>query len=215
MQLYSFFNSSTSYRVRIAMALKGLQYEHKGINIRSGEQREAPYSTLNPGKGVPMLVTDNGAHITQSLAIIQYLDDTCPDYPLIPADPMEKAKVMEFCLAIACDIHPINNLRVLGYLSNTLQASDAQRSAWYAHWVAEGLGALEARLQQQPVTPFCFGATPGIADCCLIPQIANAQRMQCDLSAYPRLMQIFERCQMLPAFQQAAPENQPDNLDKR
>lgn len=212
MQLYSFFNSSTSYRVRIALALKGLSYEHKGINIRLGEQRDAAYGALNPSKGVPLLVTDDGMHLSQSLAIIQYLDDCYPEPALIPSDPRLKARVMEFCLAIACDIHPVNNLRVLGYLSNTLAITDEQRNAWYAHWISEGLSAAEQRLQGNASGPFCFGDAPTLADCCLIPQIANAQRMQCDLSPYPRLLEIYTHCQTLPAFQQAAPENQPDRL---
>lgn len=210
MELYSFFNSSTSYRVRIALALKGLDYAYKGIDIRVGEQRSASYCELNPSKGVPVLVDDNGSSLTQSMAIIQYLDDTFPEPRLIPADSVKKARVLEFANAIACDIHPVNNLRVLGYIKQALGASEEQKTGWYQHWIAEGFSALEALLQRYGQGTYCFGDTPTLADCCLVPQVANAQRMGCDLSAYPRVRAVFNHCQQHPAFQQAAPTEQPD-----
>lgn len=212
MKLYSFFNSSTSYRVRIALALKGIAYDYVGVNIRVGEQRTEEYIRLNPSKGVPLLVTDEGDSLTQSLAIIQYLDDTFPETRLIPADIWEKARVLELASVIATDIHQINNLRTLGYLKQVLGVTDEQKNAWYHHWVKEGLTAAEALLVRYGHGVYCFGDTPTLADCALVPQIANAQRMGCDLTAYPKIMAIYQYCQQLPAFQQAAPDKQPDYI---
>lgn len=210
MQLYSFFNSSTSYRVRIALALKGLDYTYQGVNIRVGEQRSADYQALNPSKGVPLLVEDNGTSISQSLAIIAYLDDVYPAPKLLPGDALAKARVLELASAIACDMHPVNNLRVLGYLKNEFGISDAQKTAWYNHWIAEGFGAVEALLSRYGHGQYCFGDSPTLADCCLVPQVANAQRMGCDLTPYPKIMAVYQFCQQQPAFQQAAPGQQPD-----
>lgn len=210
MQLYSFFNSSTSYRVRIAMALKGLSYEYHGINLRAGDQRSEDYQQVNPAKGVPVLVDDNGVSLSQSMAIIQYLDDTHEDNRLIPQEPLAKARVLEFSNLIACDMHPVNNLRILGYLVKNLGADDSQKKEWYGHWIAEGFAAAEKLLERYGSGPYCFGDEPTLADCCLVPQVANASRFGCDLSPYKRVMAIYEHCLKQPAFIAAAPDNQPD-----
>ncbi len=212
MQLYSFFNSSTSYRVRIALALKGIKYDYQGVNIRVGEQSAAEYAEINPSMGVPVLVDDKGVSLTQSLAIIQYLDDVCPEPRLIPQNSVEKARVLEVANLISCDMHPINNLRILGYLKRELGVTDEQKDAWYRHWVADGFRALEKLLNRYGHGDFCFGDTPTLADCCLVPQVANAQRFGCDLTAYPRVMAVYEHSQQHPAFLQAAPAEQPDYL---
>lgn len=212
MQLYSFCNSSTSYRVRIALELKGLKFDYHSVNIRNGEETAADYVAMAPGKGVPLLIDDNGRKLSQSLAILSYLDDTRPKVRLIPLDVELKASVLEFYSVIACDIHPVNNLKILSYLQDELSVRVEQKNAWYTHWVAEGLEAAEALLARQPENLYCFGDKPTLADVCLIPQIANAVRMKCDVSHYPRLMAVFEHCQSQPAFQAAAPSKQPDYL---
>ncbi|MFC5698802.1 maleylacetoacetate isomerase [Pseudomonas sp. GCM10022186] len=210
MQLYSFFNSSTSYRVRIALALKGVAAGYHGVNLRVGEQRSAQHRELSPVGGVPVMVDDTGVTLTQSLAIVDYLDARYPEVPLIPREQPLRARVLEVANLIACDIHPINNLRVLGYLQQSLGVSAEQKSAWYAHWVAEGLAAVEELLRRHGVGPYCFGLAPTLADCCLVPQVANAERMGCDLSGYPRVLAVYRHCQGQAAFQQAAPGQQPD-----
>lgn len=210
MQLYSFFNSSTSYRVRIAMALKGLSYDYHGVNLRSGEQRADTHRELSPSAGVPVLIDDEGVQLTQSLAIIDYLDAKFPQARLIPEDALARARVLEVANLIACDIHPINNLRVLGYLQKELGVSAEQKDAWYRHWVAEGLAAVEVLLSRHGKGAYCFGDEPTLADCCLVPQVANAQRMGCDLAGYPRVMAVYQHCLAQPAFQAAAPAQQPD-----
>ncbi len=210
MQLYSFFNSSTSFRVRIALALKGLEVDYHGVNLRAGEQRQAQHRELSPIGGVPVLVRDDGVTLTQSLAIIDYLDALYPQTPLLPREPLQRARVLEAAQLIACDIHPLNNVRVLGYLQRELKVSPEDKDRWYAHWVAEGLAALEVLLQRHGNGPYCFGEQPTLADCCLVPQVANAERMGCDLSAYPRLMAVYQHCQAQPAFQRAAPGRQAD-----
>ncbi|WP_460415737.1 maleylacetoacetate isomerase [Pseudomonas sp. microsymbiont 2] len=210
MQLYSFFNSSTSYRVRIALALKGLEVDYHGVNLRAGAQRQAQYRELSPIGGVPVLVGDDGISLTQSLAIIDYLDALYPQVPLVPKEWLVRARVLEVAQLIACDIHPLNNVRVLGYLQSVLKAGAEEKDRWYAHWVAEGLSALDALLQRHGSGPYCFGEEPTLADCCLVPQVANAERMGCDLRAYPRVMAVYSHCQTQPAFQRAAPGQQPD-----
>ncbi|OBW93261.1 maleylacetoacetate isomerase [Gallibacterium genomosp. 3] len=210
MKLYSFFNSSTSYRVRIALAIKGIKYEYKGVNIRIGEQSTSEYIELNPSKGVPVLVDDSGFYLNQSLAIIEYLDICYPTPALLPKDEKLKAKVRAFAYGIGCDIHPINNLRVLKYLTDKLNVTSEQKSDWYKHWVREGLMAAERALNQYPKTPYCFGNEPSLADICLVPQIANAERFGCDLSCYPRLMDVYAYCVKQPAFIEAQPDKQPD-----
>jgi len=214
LQLYSFFNSSTSYRVRIALALKGLDHTYRGVNIRTGAQRDPVYvADINPSAAVPALVLDDGAErvtLGQSLAILDYLDARFPEPRLIPADPLLRARVLELSDAIACDIHPVNNLRILRYLQDRLGVTPAQKDEWYRHWVAEGLGAVERLLLRADAGPFCFGPAPTLADCCLIPQVANAERMGCDLTPYPAIMKVYHHALAQSAFQAAAPERQPD-----
>lgn len=211
MKLYSFFNSSTSYRVRIALALKGLDYEYEGVNIRTLAHRADDYvAQVNPSASVPAL-DDKGFVLGQSMAILDYLDHQYPDtHRLLPEDPRQRARIIEFASVISCDIHPINNLRVLRYLQDELQISETQKQQWYAHWVADGLSMAERLLEKHGSGPWCFGEQPTLADCCLIPQWANAQRMGCDLSAYPRLAAVYEHAMQQPAFQQAQPKAQPD-----
>ncbi|MBO1112031.1 maleylacetoacetate isomerase [Bordetella petrii] len=209
MQLHSFFNSSTSYRVRIALALKGLPYDYVPVNIRKLEHRAADYVARNPSANVPLL-DDGRLALGQSLAIIDYLDARHPEPRLIPADPEQRARVLELSYAIACDMHPVNNLRILRYLQDVLGATDEQKNAWYGHWIREGMATVEALLARHGGGPYCFGAAPTLADCCLVPQIANAQRMGCDLAAYPHAMRVYAHCSEQPAFQAAAPQRQPD-----
>ncbi len=212
-KLYSFFNSSASYRVRIALALKGVPYETEGINIRVGEQNEPDFCKLNPMGLVPALADIPEGSIGQSLAIIDYLDRKYPAVaPLIPEPATQRALVLEIAYGIACDIHPVNNMRILKYLSKDLQLSEEQKQAWYAHWIATGLQSIEALLEKAGSGNFCVGDTPSLADCCLVPQLANAIRMKCDMSAYPRCMKVYEHCTSMPAFKAAAPENQPDYI---
>jgi maleylacetoacetate isomerase len=209
MQLYSFFNSSTSYRVRIALALKGLPYDYAGINLRSGEQGRAEYRELSPAGIVPTLV-DDGVVLTQSLAIIDYLDRKYPGPRLLPDDPLQRARALEIAQTIACEIHPLNNIRVLNHLTGAHGLSAEAKSAWYRHWVDEGLGAVEVLLARLSVRAYCVGDTPSVADICLVPQVANALRMGCDLSRFARVMTVYEHCMRQPAFIEAAPSNQPD-----
>lgn len=211
MKLHSFFNSSTSFRVRIALALKGLPFDYAGVNLRGGEQGRAAYRALSPAGIVPVL-EDGDFTLTQSLAIIDYLDRRYPEPRLVPEDPVLRARVLEIAQTIACEIHPINNIRVLKYLTGTLGLDEEAKNAWYRHWVDEGLGAVEALLAKLPGAPFCVGDTPTLADCCLVPQVANAQRMGCDLSRFTRVLAVVEHCMRQPAFQQAAPDRQPDYI---
>ncbi|MGP8471760.1 maleylacetoacetate isomerase [Burkholderia sp. PR2] len=210
MQLHSFFNSSTSYRVRIALALKGLPYDTLPVNIRTDEHREAGYvAQVNPSASVPALV-DGDFRLGQSLAIIDYLDQIHPAPRLIPLEPRRRARVLEFATLIACDIHPVNNLRVLRYLDSELQVTPQQKRAWYRHWIAEGMAGAERLLARAGTSPWCFGAAPTLADICLVPQVANALRMDCDLSAYPRSLAVHEHARREPAFEAAQPQRQPD-----
>jgi maleylacetoacetate isomerase len=212
MQLYSFFNSSTSWRVRIALALKRLDYETLPVNIRTGAHRDTQYvAGVNASAAVPALA-DGALHLGQSLAIIDWLDAQHPEPRLIPVDAQLRARVLELSCLIACDIHPVNNLRVLRYLQDELKVSPQQKDEWYRHWIAEGLAGVErllVRAAGQHDGPWCFGALPTLADCCLIPQLGNAQRMGCDLTPYPRARAIFEHAQA-PAFIEAQPQLQPD-----
>ncbi|WP_017523983.1 maleylacetoacetate isomerase [Pusillimonas noertemannii] len=209
MDLYSFFNSSTSYRVRIALALKKLDFNFNPVNIRVAEHKAPGYVEKNPGASVPLLV-DDGFELGQSMAIIDYLDAKYPEPRLIPQDLQTRARVLEISNLISCDMHPLNNLRVLKYLVKELGVSDEAKTAWYNHWIAEGFQSLEKMLQRTGSGDYCVGGQVSLADCCLVPQVANASRMGCDLGAYPRVMAVYEHCNTLPAFQQAAPANQPD-----
>lgn len=209
MELHSFFNSSTSYRVRIALALKKLPFDFKGVNIRVMEHKNPDYVAKNPGASVPLLV-DDGFELGQSLAIIDYLDAKYPEPRLIPQDIKQRARVLEISNLIACDMHPMNNLRALRYLVKELGVSDEAKNGWYNHWIAEGFKSLEKMLERTDSGNFCVGGQVSLADCCLVPQVANASRMGCDLTAYPRVMAVYEHCNTLPEFQQAAPANQPD-----
>lgn len=211
MKLYGYFRSSAAYRVRIALNLKGLAPEALSLHLAKGQQRASDYLALNPQGLVPALVTDEGAVLTQSLAIIDWLEETYPEPPLLPANALGRARVRSVALAIACDIHPINNLRVLNYLTNTLGVSDEQKNGWYRYWIDTGFEALERRLAREPGTGrFCHGDAPTLADICLVPQVANARRYKMDLAPYPTITRIDAACQALPAFAAAVPERQPD-----
>lgn len=210
MKLYGYFRSSAAYRVRIALNIKGLAAGQAFIHLRRGEQNQDSYRGLNPEGLLPTLEHD-GHRLAQSLAIIEYLEEIRPQPPLLPAAPADRAYVRGVALAIACDIHPLNNLRVLKYLKSDLGQDQAQVDRWYSHWIATGLTALEARLARDPRTgTFCLGDSPGLADICLVPQIHNAERMKCDLDGYPVLRRIAAAARALPAFAAASPERQPD-----
>ena len=207
MKLYTFFYSSASYRVRIALGLKGITAESVGVNLRSGAQRAEDFLALNPSGQVPLLV-DGETRLSQSLAIIDYLDRLQPEPLLVPAGGQERGQVLEIAQLIACDIHPLNNLRVLKYLMAEMGLSDAQKNTWYAHWITVGFNALEAMLPDHD--GWCVGDAPTVADCCLVPQVANAERMKIDLSAWPRIVRIAAFARKHPAFAQAEPQRQPD-----
>lgn len=210
MKLYSFFNSSAAYRVRIALNLKGLAFEYEAINLRTLENHDDHYRAHNPIGLVPTL-QDGDMYLGQSLAIMDYLDQCQPDPLLIPRESTSRARILEFACLIACDTHPLNNLRALRYLRDVLKVDQAQEQAWYAHWIAQGLSGAEQLVNRYGAQgPWCFGDNPTLADCCLIPQLANARRMACDLSAYPHLTAIEAHALQHPAFMAAAPSEQPD-----
>nr|HET7859501.1 maleylacetoacetate isomerase [Caldimonas sp.] len=215
MRLYSYFRSSASFRVRIALALKKLDFEYASVQLVRNEQLQPAFRAIAASQLVPALVVDDPAHgeatLTQSLAIIEYLDETCPEPPLLPADAVGRARVRALALDIACEIHPLDNLRVLRYLQRELKVSDDDKDRWYRHWVETGLDVVERGLAGHPATGrFCHGDRPGLADCVLVPQIFNAQRMQCRLDHVPTVMRIFEACMAEPAFAQAQPSACPD-----
>jgi maleylacetoacetate isomerase len=213
MKLYSYFRSSASYRVRIALNLKGLHYDIVPVHLLrdGGEQLTAAFRQLNPDALVPALTLDEGRVLTQSLAIIEYLEETHPEPALLPAGPLDRAWLRSLALMIACDIHPINNLRILRYLTGELKVAEEDKNRWYKHWCEQGLAAVEQVLAQDSrVGRYCYGDTPSLADCLLVPQVANAQRMGCDLSAMPTVRRINESCLQLPAFIEASPARQPD-----
>lgn len=211
MRLYGYFRSSAAYRVRIALGLKKLSYETLPVHLtRGGGGQFAPeFRRLNPQGLVPVL-DDDGHLITQSLAIVEYLDETHPAPPLLPADALGRARVRSLALHIACEIHPLNNLRVIQALKRDFGLDEAASRRWYGHWIAVGLEALEARLAARETGRFCHGDAPGLADLCLVPQLFNARRYGCDLTAYPRIVGIDAACQELPAFAAAHPSRQPD-----
>lgn len=212
MKLYNYFRSSASYRVRIALNLKGLTYEYIPIHLRrgGGEQYSPSYKALNPQGLIPTL-EESGQVLSQSLAILEYLEERYPEPPLLPRDPADRAIVRSMALVVACEVHPLQNLRVLNYLQNTLHHSEEETQAWGRHWVSLGLGALEQMVRSVPNrSDFCFGNTPSFADLCLVPQFVNARRFGCDLSVCPTLVEIDASCRAMPAFANAAPEHQPD-----
>jgi maleylacetoacetate isomerase len=208
LKLYSYFRSSAAYRVRIALNLKGLSYEIIPVHLTrgGGEQRRPEYRDINPQKRVPALAV-SGEVLTQSLAIIEYLDETQREPPLLPADPLVRAKVRGVAQAIACDIHPLNNLIVLQYLKRTLGQEQATIDEWYAHWIVEGFEAVEAMIRPGP---YAFGAQVTLADVCIVPQVANARRYKVPLERFPRIAGVDAACQKLAAFESARPDNQPD-----
>jgi maleylacetoacetate isomerase/maleylpyruvate isomerase len=210
MKLHSFFRSSASYRVRIALNLKGLSYEYATVHLRrgGGEQFAAAFRALNPQGLVPVL-EDGGLCLTQSLAILEYLEETHPAPALLPRAAGDRARVRALALSIACDLHPLNNLRVLNYLTE-LGIDEPAKAEWYRHWVELGLAAIEAELAGTNAGQFCHGDSPSMADCCLVPQLYNARRFGCSLSSYPTLVSIEKNCNRLTAFRDAAPEKQPD-----
>lgn len=212
MRYYGFFRSSASYRLRIGLNLKGLACDYVAVHLSKdgGEQFKPPFASLNPQNLVPIL-EDKGEILIQSMAILEYLDETHPEPPILPRDPVGRARVRGLAEAVACDIHPINNLRILTYLKKELKVSEEDTNAWYRHWVKLGLDAIEAMLAAHPKTGrFCHGDTPTLADICLVPQIFNAQRFKCPLDGCPTIMRIHDACQKLDAFDKARPENQPD-----
>ena len=210
MELYSYFRSSASFRVRIALALKGLAYDYVPVHLVKGEQSQAAYSSVSPTQLVPVL-KDGDALINQSIAIIEYLDETHPQPPLLPADALGRARVRALALDIACEIHPLNNLRVLRYLTREMKLSEDDKNRWYRHWVETGLEAVERQLAGSPATGrFCHGDSPTLADVLLVPQIFNAQRMDCRLDHVPTVMRVFGECMALEAFTTAQPSACPD-----
>ena len=212
LKLYTYFRSSAAYRVRIALNLKGLSYQSIPVHLLKGggEHLQDSYRAINPGAMVPSL-QDGAVTLTQSLAILEYLEEVYPDIALLPADALGRARVRALALIVACDIHPLNNLRVLKYLGGMLQLSEGAKAEWYRHWVQEGLATIETHLARDSQTgAFCHGDSPTLADCCLIPQVFNAQRFKVDLSPYPTIAAIHARCAELPAFINAHPERQPD-----
>ncbi|HXZ53526.1 MAG TPA: maleylacetoacetate isomerase [Burkholderiales bacterium] len=209
MRLYTYYRSSAAFRVRIALNLKGLQYDPQFVHLAKGEQRGPEYLALNPQGLVPALI-DDGHLLTQSLAIMEYLEETHPVPPLLPKDALGRARVRSLALLIACEIHPLNNQRTLNYLVKELDLSEEEKNSWYCHWIRDGMAKLEADLARGGGGRFCHGDAPSMADCCLVPQVFNAQRFNCDLAHAPRVLRIFEQCMQLEAFQRAQPSRQPD-----
>lgn len=224
MKLYNYFRSGTSFRVRIALALKGLPYEYVPIHLAKGEHRESAYRALSPDGLVPVLDLEGmpeAGLLSQSMAIIEYLDEAFPEPPLMPRDPLGRAQVRALAQTIACEVHPVNNLRILKYLAQPLGLTDGQRADWYNHWVSEGLAAYERRLADLeadrqarglPASRYSYGDHPTLADCCLVPQVINGQRfgLAIDALPLPRTLAVFNACMQLEAFQQATPERCPD-----
>jgi maleylacetoacetate isomerase len=212
MKLHTYFRSSAAYRVRIALNLKGLAYESVPVHLLKdgGEQLQSAYRAINPSALVPSL-QDDGATLTQSLAIVEYLEEMHPLVPLMPRDALGRARVRALAMMVACDIHPLTNLRVLRHLVKELGVSEQGKTDWYVHWVREGLAGLEAHLAGAPETGrFCHGDTPGMADCTLVPQLFNARRFELDLAPYPTIVRIDAACAQLPAFAAAHPSQQAD-----
>jgi len=208
-RLYTYFRSSAAFRVRIALNLKGLAYEPAFVHLAKGEHLQPAYAAINPQGLLPVLEVE-GARLAQSIAIMEYLDEVHPRPPLLPEDPLGRARARSLALIVACEIHPLNNPRVLKYVKNTLGHSQDEVDAWYRHWIADGLAKLEAELRKPGTGLYCHGDGPTMADCCLVPQIFNARRFQCDLEPYPTAMRVFDACMKLVAFDRAQPSKQPD-----
>ena len=208
MELYNYFRSSASYRVRIALAIKGLEYDYQAVHLQKNEHLNESYGAVSAARLVPLL-KDGDTIVTQSLAIMEYLEETHPQPPLLPADALGRARVRSLSYDIACEIHPLNNLRVLRYLVGPMKVAEDEKNRWYRHWVETGLEVVERRLAAQPST-YCHGDTATMADCVLVPQIFNAQRFDCNLDHVPNVMRVFEACMKLDAFERTRPENCPD-----
>ena len=211
MKLYNYFRSSASWRVRIGLALKGLDYDYVPIHLAKNEQFAEPFANQQVSHLVPALALDDGRWLSQSMAILEYLDETHPEPALLPKDALGRARVRALAQTVACEIHPLNNLRVLKYLVKDLGVSEDAKTTWYRHWVRTGLEAFERQLALLPASAYCFGNTPTLADCCLVPQIFNGQRFNVDFSGLPRTMAAFDACMKLDAFQKAQPSACPDN----
>ncbi len=218
MKLYNYFRSSASFRVRVALALKGLPYDYISVHLAKGEHKLPEYAAVAADGLVPLLQID-GESLSQSMAIIEYVDETHPTPALMPSDALGRAKVRALAQCIACEIHPLNNLRVLKYLVKELKTSEDTKNTWYKHWCREGLEAFERQLvlieaarkaQNLPASTYCYGSSPTLADCCLVPQIFNAQRFEVSFEGLPLTMAAFEACMKLDAFKQASPKNCPD-----
>jgi len=209
-KLYTYFRSSAAFRVRIALNLKGIGYEPVFVHLAKGQHREPKYTEVNPQALLPTLELDDGTRLTQSLAIIEWLDEKHPAPPLLPKDSLSRARVRSLSYLIASEIHPLNNLRVLQHLKRALGQSQEQIDQWYRHWIADGLAKLEADLSRGSTGKFCHGDSPTMADCCLVPQIFNAKRYNSDLAPYPKTMRVFENSMRLEAFDRAQPSKQPD-----
>ncbi|MDH2434396.1 maleylacetoacetate isomerase [Pokkaliibacter sp. MBI-7] len=207
LELFSYFRSSTAYRLRIALNLKGIDYRITPINLLKGEQRSEAYLQVNPQGLVPALRLGDGRILTQSMAILEWLEVCYPQKPLYPDDSWQQAQARSLCMEISCDIHPLNNLRILKYLVGPLGRSDEEKTAWYHHWLHQGFRVLEAQLSD---TTYAGGEQPNMVDVCLIPQLYNAYRFGLDMASYPRMQHIYHHCNQLDAFIQAAPEQQPD-----
>jgi maleylacetoacetate isomerase len=210
MKLYNYFRSSASFRVRIALAIKGMPYDYLPVHIAKGEHRQAAFTDLSLEGLVPLLELDDGTRLTQSMAIIEYLEEVQPAPALLPVDPLGRARVRALSQIVACEIHPVNNLRVLKYLTRELKVEEEAKNTWYRHWVRDGLEAFERQLAAGPASLYCHGDTPTMADCCLVPQIFNAQRFKTPLDGLPRTMAVFDACMALPAFQTTQPSACPD-----
>jgi maleylacetoacetate isomerase len=210
MKLYNYFRSSASFRVRIALAIKGLDYEYHPVHLAKGEHKLSDYTDIAVEGLVPLLELDDGTRLTQSMAIIEYLDELHPEPALLPLEALGRARVRALAQIIACEIHPINNLRVLKYLSKDLKVDEDSKNTWYRHWVRSGLESFERQLALQAPSTYCVGETPTLADCCLVPQIFNGQRFNVDFSGLPRTMAAFDACMNHPAFQKAQPSACPD-----
>jgi len=210
MKLYNYFRSSASFRVRIALHLKGLPFEYLPVHLAKGEHKQDAYAAVSADQLVPMLELDDGTRLSQSMAIIEFLNETQGGPALLPTDALGRARVRALAQSIACEIHPLNNLRVLKYLSKDLGVSEDVKNTWYRHWVRDGLESFERQLAAMPTSTYCYGETPTLADCCLVPQIFNGKRFNVNFEGLTRTMAVFDACMKLEAFQKAQPSACPD-----